>query len=234
MLRFSALIILAVFVWGPALGQRSQLSSGSVDLGMGVATDQLNFSGAYVYNWSLGTKRKFEAGVGGRLTTSFGTNQYFTTAPAKLTTGGSPFGEPIKANIDSLLIASVQIFSINAMLNFGYHITKDLTVGFNIDAIGFSFGGRNKGTYVNGTTVESVISNPTPFNLLLLGDNDRGTLNSEFYARYRLNDRWSVKAGLQHLFTEYTTETQVQQFPEPNNRFRNKSNLFTVGVSMTL
>ena len=106
--------------------------------------------------------------------------------------------------------------------------------GFNIDAIGLSFGGENKGTYINGSQVQNAISNPTTFNALLIGDHDRGSLNSEFYGKYRLNDRWSVKAGLQHLFTEYTTVTKVQQFPEPNDRFRNKSTLFMIGVSMAL
>lgn len=227
-------MVLALLLAVSSFGQRTMVSHSSVDLSMGFIADRFSISGGYVHNWDLGNRRKFELGLGGRLTTSFGSNQYFTTAPAKLTTGGSPFGEPIKSNIDSLLIASVQVFAVNAMLNFGYHINRNLMAGFNIDVIGFSFGGRNNGTYVNGSTVQGVISNPTSFNVLLLGDNDRGTLNSEFYLKYRLNDRWSVKGGLQHLFTEYTTETQVQQFPEPNDRFRNKSNLVLIGVSMAL
>lgn len=234
MFRSILFVIFCLVLAGPSFGQRTKISTNSVDLTMGIATDQFNFSGAYVHNWKLGSKRKFEVGLGGRFTGCFGSNQYYSTAPAGLATGGSAFGEPIKANIDSLLIASTQIFATNVMINFGYRITTNITAGFNIDVIGFSFGGENKGTYVNGSQVQSVISNPTSFNVLLLGNHDRGTLNSEFYVKYRLNDRWSVKGGLQHLFTEYTTYTAVQQYPEPNDRFRNKSNLFSIGASMRL
>ena len=42
---------------------------------------------SYVYNWKLGKKQKWEAGLGARLTTAFGTKQEYTTAPAKLARG---------------------------------------------------------------------------------------------------------------------------------------------------
>jgi hypothetical protein len=234
MFRGLSFIVICVLFVDSAFGQPTQPGANTVDLTMGIARDQFNFSGAYVHNWRLGTRQKFEVGLGGRMTACFGSNQYYSTAPASITSGGAPFGEPTRGNVDSLLVASTQIFAINAMFNFGYRLTRNLTVGFNIDLIGYSFGGQNKGTYVNGKEVQSVLSNPTAFNVLLIGNNDRGTLNSEFYVKYRLNDRWSVKGGLQHLFTEYTTVTKVQQYPEPNDRFRDKSNLFSIGVSMRL
>jgi hypothetical protein len=64
-----------------------------------------------------------------------------------------------------------------------------------------------------------------------MGDNDRGNLNSELYVRYFFTDAWAVKIGLQNLFTEYTTNSKVQQFPESNDRFRNKSMLMSLGIS---
>jgi hypothetical protein len=57
--------------------------------------------------------------------------------------------------------------------------------------------------------------------------------NSEFFARYLLDENGESKE-VQFLFTEYTTDTEVQQFPEPNDRFRNKSLLFMAGVSYKL
>jgi hypothetical protein len=71
---------------------------------------------------------------------------------------------------------------------------------------------------------------PTAFNVLLISDNDHGTLNSELYAKYYFNEDWGIKIGAQFLFTEYTTDTEVQQFPEPNDRFRNKSLMLAIGV----
>jgi hypothetical protein len=105
---------------------------------------------------------------------------------------------------------------------------------FNIDAIGFSFGKDVKGNYINGAQGSMESANPAAFNLLLISDNDKGSLNSELFARYLLNDKWAVKGGIQFLFTEFTTDSEVQQFPEPNDRFRNKSLMFSAGVSYKL
>ena len=48
---------------------------------------------------------------------------------------------------------------------------------------------------------------------------------------YFFKDLWAVKIGFQYLFTEYDTNTNVQQFPGPNDRFRNKSSMFSVGLT---
>jgi len=89
---------------------------------------------------------------------------------------------------------------------------------------------KKSGNYINGTQTAVENSKPTAFNVLLISDNDRGSLNSELYGKYYLNDTWGIKLGVQFLFTEYTTDTEVQQFPEPNDRFRNKSLLLAFGI----
>lgn len=189
----------------------------------------------YFHTWKLGKKQKFEIGVGARFTSYFGSSQYYETAPAKLTTGssgpGSLFKEIIKENIDTVFIKSAQVNALNLAFDFGYHISSKIRLGFNIDVIGFSFGQSKNGTYVNGVSSTQVSGKPTGFNGLGIGDNDHGSLNSQFYAQYFFNDTWAVKAGFQYLFTEYTTDTEVQQFPEENDRFRNKSGMFSVGVT---
>jgi hypothetical protein len=68
-------------------------------------------------------------------------------------------------------------------------------------------------------------------NILLIGNNDRGTLNSEFYLRYKVNQKLGLKLAVQHFFTELTTATKVQNTPIQNDRFRNISNLVAVGVA---
>lgn len=210
----------------------------SIDIGIAFGSNQGTFSGAYIHNWSLGKKQKIQIGVGGRITGYLGANQYYTTAPAKLTSGktgpGVFFTENIESNIDTFLIASPQVFAFNAMINLGYKVTRKITVGFNIDAIGFSFGGNKRGNYINVAQGQNITSKPTGFNLLLVSDNDLGSLNSEFYGKYQLTEKLALKAGFQFLFTEYTTDIEVQQFPEPNDRFRNKSSMFSAGVSFNL
>jgi hypothetical protein len=54
------------------------------------------------------------------------------------------------------------------------------------------------------------------------------------YLKYYWSEKWGAKLGAQFLFTEYTTNTEIQQFPEPNDRFRNKSLMVAFGVTYKL
>ncbi len=209
-----------------------------LDATVGVAKYQGAFSVAWMHQWKVGKKQKLGIGLGGRLTTYLAANQYYVTAPAELTSEStSPFiifKDNITANMDTFLVKSPQVNSINLSINITYPITPKLTTGFNIDAIGFSFGGKQAGNYINGLAGKMVNASPTHFNALLISDNDRGSLNSEFYLRYALNDAWGLKFGAQFLFTEYTTDSKVQVYPVENDRFRNKSLLLCFGVSLKL
>lgn len=217
------------------LSAHAQRASNYVDATFGVAKYQGALALSYVHSWHFGENQKLGIGVGGRFTSYLAANQYYITAPAKLTSGStSPFiifQDNIIANIDTFLVKSPQVNSFNTSINIDYQITKKITLGFNIDAIGFSFGGNRNGNYINGPIGKMTNAAPTTFNILLISDNDRGTLNSEFYLKYFLNEKWALKFGAQFLFTEYTTSTKVQQLPEGNDRFRNKSLLACAGIS---
>ncbi|MBK5278126.1 MAG: hypothetical protein JJE09_04600 [Bacteroidia bacterium] len=234
---FLFLFIIILFVTH-SFAQQSSKNANSIDLGLAFGSSQGTFSGAFIHNWELGKKKNIEVGAGGRLTEYVGANQYYSTAPAKLTSGsigpGVFFKENIIENVDTFLIAKPRVLAFNAMINLGYCMTEKFTLGFNIDVIGFSLGSEKSGNYINGSKGQVTTAQPSPFNLLLISDNDLGSLNSEFYGKYLLSKKLSLKAGFQFLFTEYTTSIEVQQFPEPNDRFRNKSGLVTVGISLTL
>jgi hypothetical protein len=189
----------------------------------------------YSHLWKLRKRQRISVGVGGHVTSYLGTNQYYITAPAELTTEStSPlifFKENIDANIDTFLVKFPQVTMLNLSINIHYELHKRMIAGFNIDAVGFSFGPQIRGTYIRGVIGKTEGARPTGFNALLISDNDRGSLNSEFFISYKLNKKWSVKGGAQFLFTEYTTKTMVQQFPKENDRFRNKALLFAIGVN---
>ncbi len=195
---------------------------------------------AYVYNRKLWKKKKVEAGLGVRFTSYFGKDKYFMTAPAKLTSGKSGpavfFIENIKENIDSILVSSSQTNALNLSVNLGYNITKKFYAGFNIDAVGFTFGKTVSPQFIssNSSSNTSFTASPTAFNALLVSDNDRGTLNSELFFLYRVSNTIGIKAGYQFLFTEYTTSVNIQQKPEPNDRFRNKVSAFSFGITYKL
>jgi long-subunit fatty acid transport protein len=198
------------------------------------ATDYLSITGAvgsnqgsvsldYFRIWKITKSKKIEIGLGARVTSYFGSSQYYSSAPASLAAD--------KTDSDSVLLQSPRILATNVAIHLGYRISNKFGVGFNIDAVGFSLGSRQNGFYINGNQGQSTTAKPTSFNVLLIGNNDRGSLNSEFHARYFLKEKLAVKIAYQYLFTEYTTNTLVQQAPKPNDRFRNKASLFSLGIT---
>jgi hypothetical protein len=221
-----------------AVAQTLPGTSKFADLNLGIGDNEASLSVSFNYDKGLGKSRKVVLGLGARFTSYLGKNQYYITAPAKLTSGstgpGVLFKKNIEANLDTFLIKTSQVNSFNLVLTVGYNLSERLLFRFNIDAVGFSFGKNVKGNYISGAQGSMESADPTTFNLLLISDNDKGSLNSEFFARYLLDDKWAIKAGLQFLFTEFTTDSEVQQFPNPNDRFRNKSLMFNAGVSYKL
>jgi hypothetical protein len=221
-----------------ATAQTTKAKEQSASFTTAFGENQFTTSLSYRYLWNFGKKKKWQMGTGARLTNNFGRRNYYITAPAKLTSGktgpGVFFAEQIFPNIDSIYLNKSQVNALNITVNFGYKINDKFSVGFDIDAIGFSFAGKQSATYFgNGGSVAGTNAKPTAFNLLLISDNDLGSLNSEFFAQYNINKKWSTKLGFQFLFTEYTTDSKVQTAPngEKNDRFRNKSSEISLGAT---
>lgn len=224
-----------------ATAQQVKQSDQSVSFTAAFGSGSFSTAFGYQYLWRLGKSRKFGLGVGARLTNFFGSDLYYTTAPAKLTSGktgpGVFFADDIPQNIDSVLFQKTQVNALNVSIHLEYPVSKRLDLGFTIDAIGFSFGKEQDGLYFGNNGIGGATSaKPTGFNALLISDNDRGTLNSEFYLKYEIRKNWGAKLGFQYLFTEYTTATAVQTTPDgqTNDRFRNKSGSISIGVTHTL
>ncbi len=214
----------------------TKASMNFTDISVGFSPNQAIIASSYTHYWGIGKKQKLQLGVGARLTNSFGTDQYFTTANAQLTSGktgpGVLFADDIQANVDSFFIGKPQINSFNISFNSEYFVSKKFSVGFNIDLIGFSFGASKTGTYINNGRTSLVGAKPSSFNLLLISDNDKGSLNSEIFARYKLNSKWSLRGGAAFLFNEYTTNAAVQQLNGiSNDRFRDKTLNAMIGLS---
>lgn len=206
------------------------------DLSLGLGGAQANIAGSYILHWGIGKSQKLQLGLGIRFTSGFATDKYYETAKAKLTSGKTGpavlFADDIRANIDSFFIGKTQINSLNLSFNSEYLLSKKISVGFNIDLIGFSFGAAKKGIYINNGNTSLVNAKPTAFNALLVSDNDLGSLNSELFIRYKLNSKWSLRGGTSFLFGEYTTDTEVQKINGINNdRFRYKSLYGIVGLT---
>jgi long-subunit fatty acid transport protein len=195
----------------------------SFELGGAIGSSVNSISASGFQNFGIGSKKKFYIGTGVRFTTFFGSNVNFTTAPADLTADDK--------NVDTLFATSPALNSLNLMISLGYKISEKFDVGFNIDAIGISFGPMGSPSYIrNGKSVASSAS-PTSPNILLVGDNDKGSLNSHLFVRYKLSDHLGLKVAYQFLFNELTTTTKIQTIPSANDRFRAKSTMVYVGLN---
>jgi hypothetical protein len=215
--------------------QEKKVPSKSIDANFALGDQQGSVAVLFLRNFKLLKSKKLEIGFGGRATSYLGLNQYFITAPSTITSGStSPlifFQDIIDKNIDTLIVKSAANTSINAAISFNYRFSTKFNLGFNIDLIGVSFGATSAANYRNGLIGKNTSASPANLNLLLISDNDLGSLNSEFYGRYNFNETWGLKFGLQFLFTEFKTETKVQTLPQENDRFRNKSLLPSIGVT---
>ena len=223
-------------------GTFAQYAYQTGDLAVSAGSGGSSAALSYTKMFAVGKKQAFRIGYGLRLTSFSGTNQDYITAPANLTAGKSSlaaFFEPkkLETQLDTVRFGSVNTNSVNLSINLQYELTKKLEVGFNIDAIGVTLGGRKSGVVKavqsdaqgksnNGKTIAGV---PTAFNLLLISDSDIGSLNSELYARYWVSKKIGLRAGASFQFSEYKTDSKVAY---DNDRFRNKTLMPFVGISV--
>jgi hypothetical protein len=215
------LLLISTFVFTFSL--YAQQNNNYAELGGSVGSSVGSVNVALHKNWTLGKKDKFVIGTGLRFTSFFGTDVNFTTAPAALTGDNK--------NIDTLFAPSPSMSSINALINLGYRLNNKLEVGFNIDVIGISFGTKGTPTFISNGKKTATTANPTSTNILLVGDNDKGSLNSHLYVKYEISRNVGIKLAYQFLFNELTTETKIQTFPSANDRFRQKSAMVFAGIS---
>ena len=103
-----------------------------VDFSAGFGQSQALIATSFTHYWGIGKKQKLQLGVGARLTNSFGTDQYLTTANAKLTSGktgpGVLFADDIPANVDSFFVGKPQVNAFNITFNREYALSKKLSV----------------------------------------------------------------------------------------------------------
>lgn len=215
-------IIAIVSISGSLKAQRTMF----LDLGTGINQESLSPVLALRNDWELGKKGKFIVGTGLRFNGFYGKDVYLSSAPNVLAIEQS--------SVDSLFAPKPNINSLNLLINLGYNINKKFQVGFDIDALGFSFGPTGSPTFISGGKSSPTSASPTSTNILLVGNNDKGSLNSNFHTSYKLNDKIALKLAYQYLFNELTTKTIVQKIPEDNDRFRVKSSQVFIGVKIIL
>ncbi|MBS1608084.1 MAG: hypothetical protein JSS70_04770 [Bacteroidetes bacterium] len=234
-------ILIFLFAFGTAGAQRIEdiRINRYINIAGTIGQSQGAASASYVHNWKLWKKRKWETGFSLRWSSYIGTKKEFITAPARLArTNTTPFliffAGQRKETQDTLTVQRPFTNAVNLAINIGYNFSRKWGGVFNIDFIGFTFGRKSPAILTsNGEIQTEPAAKPSSFNLLLTGDHDLGSLNSEFFARYYFNKKWSIRAIYQFLFVEYKTQSIKQIAPDGTvvDRFRNKANTFGLGVS---
>jgi hypothetical protein len=203
-----------------------------------VSPDLYGGAASWSHYHNTGKKKKnFKIGYGARITSVFGIDRNYVTAPAKLTRGVTGpiavFSERLLDNYDTIYLARPQVNFLNLYFSIQYTFFRRLDVGLNADLAGVSFGTKEITEYYSsknnpGDYSQAQRAYPTGFNIMLLGDNNIGSLNSEVFARFWITNQWAVKASLNFVFTEYTT---VNALRLGNDRFRDRT--FMAGVAVT-
>ncbi len=222
---------------------RTRYKQGHIfDLALSASGEEFTGAAEWSHLHGLGRKkRRFKVGYGIRYTTYFGVRRNYTTAPSIYT---SPvqgpttiFSETIEENIDTLVFSNPNVTSLNLAIHLEYAFLLKLDVGFNIDAIGFSFGKERQGAVISSVydAGQSPVAKakPTNVNILLTSDNDIGSLNSEFYVGYWISKKIRIRGGYTFYFSEYTTENNLSfdNARIQNDRYRFKTGLLMLAVS---
>lgn len=214
-----------------AFSQKNKSALSAFDVSIATNAD---FASAEALSWyrihPVALKKKFSLGYGLRFTAMQNNHQKFITAPAKVSEGNF-FKKQNEAKLDSFFVPSSVIFSFNTMIYLHYQFNTKWSLSFNIDAFGLSFGKKVKGTFESyslGQMPSQQSAKVTPFNALLTGDYDWGSLNSEFSVNYKFKNNWVLRPGITFLFAEYTTDNNLAF---NNNRFRKKTLLPMIGLS---
>ncbi len=203
-----------------SFGQNSSTSAGALWGIKKKSTGKLNF-----YIGARATYKRFNS------------SELFITAPAELSRGVSGYEAVFKArindNLDTVIFNAGSNMAINLSVHFDYRLFRILGMNLNgevnADLAGLSFGPSITGVYTHNGQMKTQGAKPSTVNLFLLGDNNRGSLNSEFLLRFG-PDKISVHAGLGVSMWEHTTNAEVQAENSGNNdRFRMRSTALVVG-----
>ncbi|GAB3563509.1 hypothetical protein GCM10027578_07320 [Spirosoma luteolum] len=247
-------VLLAVLLLAtvPGLAQSpvsARLSSG-YDLGMAYTTDRYNPSLAYYQLLNIGQHKLFSVGWTLRFGAFYGDNINYTTAPARLTRGKTGFAalsaDEIPANIETVRFDYAVLTSANVGVRAQINLGR-LELGGSADLIGLTLGRTRTGRFLNSagrfrvdsaTTAPFTGANafqaarPTRFNARMLGDNDMGSLSTELFARFRINQRIAIKAGYQWQTTEMKVSNR--DVVADNDRYRNRTGFPYLAVTLPI
>jgi hypothetical protein len=132
--------------------------------------------------WQLRLGDRIRVGAGPRLTRFGGRTRSYRAPDA-------PSTFPRRIDL------APEVWALNFMVSAELRLAGPFSAGANLDLAGVAAGPPQR--------VGSERLEPARGSLFLYGDNDRGSLNSEFYLRLMVAHRLAVRAGASHYVTGY-------------------------------
>lgn len=167
-----------------SLGMALPASAQRIDLDA-----SLGFSGGA---WRAGVSSQWRRDIGSRLTLGTGLRltYYDGDAASYRNQGATTITLPDRLAIDPA------VGGLNVMVSAQARLVGSLAAGANIDLVGVA----------GGPTRQLGVAKlkPARGSLLLYGNNDRGSLNSEFFLAVRVGPRLELRGGISHYVVGYT------------------------------
>lgn len=174
--------LLACFGWC-TIGAALPASAQQVDLDGSLGVSDRTWRVALASQWRLTVGSRLTLGTGLRLT-------HYNGEPSSYRNQGA-----VNAALPERLDIDPAVWGLNLIVSAQARVVGSLAAGANIDLIGVAAGpSRQSGT---------ADVKPSRGSLLLYGDNDRGSLNSEFFLAVAVGRRIELRGGLSHYVTGY-------------------------------
>ena len=188
-----------------------------LDLTGATGEDGLRYASAAGWRlWGLDRGGRFQVGLGARAS-------YYWAAENDFDRQNGP--DASSANV--LRVSQPRLLALNLGFHLRARVAGPVRVGFNLDALGASFGPERLGVFGFDQPGLAFVATAKPVqaNILQGGDPDRGSLNSELYLSVALPRGLSVRGAWSHLVTAYQVD---------DVRYRRFRNLAALGLSYQL
>lgn len=133
--------------------------------------------------WHLRVRSRLDLGAGARLSYYGGDAKPYRNQGT--TTSGVPASLPVDPDV----------WGVNVMVSAQLKLIGSVSAGANIDLAGLAWGTARQ--------VGAVSLEPARGSLLLFGDNDRGSLNSEFFLAFTIGRRIHLRGGASQYVVGY-------------------------------
>ncbi len=140
--------------------------------------------------WRLAASAEWHPWPGNRLDLSAGVRLSYYQGDAKSYRNQGP----VTSELPDRLLIDPSVWGLNLMVSGRLRLFRRLAFGANIDLAGVAGGPERPG---------AVTLKPARGSLLLYGDRDRGSLNSEFFLAVTVSDGLEVRGGASHYVVGY-------------------------------